>query len=324
MKTVIVDGYIINPGDVSWDGFKTFGEMVIFERLTEDNRSEILRELSTADAAMLRHTMIDEKILEACPSLRFVTLTSTGYDRLTPECLRYARERNVTICNVADYGTPAVSQHAFALLLELCNRVGAHDAAVKRGRWGANGDFCFWDYPLTELDRKTIGIIGFGQIGRAVARMAKGFGMHVLTYSAHIRPEFQNLAEYVSMDELFCRSDVISLHCPLKPETKEIINRKSIAKMKDGVFLINTARGGLLCEADVAEALNRGKIGGAGLDVVAEEPICAENPLLYARNCLITPHQAWAPKETRQRLIDCAVENLRSYLEGHPVHVINP
>lgn len=324
MKTVILDGYIINPGDISWAGFETFGPVQVFDHLTADNRGEALEALRDAQAVFIRQTALNEEILYAAPELEFVSLTSTGYDQLSPGLLRLARERGVTVCNIAEYGAPAVSQHTFALLLELAGRVGAHDEAVKRGRWGADGEFSFRDYPLMELAGKTLGIIGFGQIGRAVARIGAGFGMQVLAYSAHVRPEYQALAEYVPLDDLLCRSHVVTLHCPLKPETRELINRESIAKMRDGALLLNTARGGLLCERDVAQALNSGKLGGAGLDVVAAEPIQRDNPLLTAKNCLITPHLAWAPLETRQRLIDCAVENLRAYLNGSPVHVINP
>lgn len=324
MHIVIVNGHMVNPGDVSWAGFEAFGPVSVLDRSASADRSATFQALQGAQAAVIRQTQIDTELLNACPSLKFINLTSTGYDRLSPDFLRFARQRDVTICNIADYGTPAVSQHTFALLLELSNRVASHDAAVKRGRWGENGDFCFWDYPLMELEGKTLGIIGFGQIGQAVARIAHGFGMRVLAYSAHVRPEGQALAEYVPLEDLLRRSDVVSLHCPLNPETKELINGTNIALMKDGAILLNTARGGLLQEEDIACALNSGKLGGAGLDVVTTEPIQPDNPLLTAKNCLITPHLAWAPRETRQRLIDCAVDNLRAYLDGHPIHVINP
>lgn len=324
MKTVIVNGHTMNPGDVSWASFEAFGPVKVFDYFTPENRKEVFQELAGAQAALIQQTELDEAILAAGPRLKIISLTSTGYERLRPEFLALARERGVTVCNVAGYGTPAVSQHTIALLLELCNRVAVHDGAVRQGRWGRGGERFFWDYPLMELAGKTMGIIGFGEIGRAVARIADAFGMQVVTHSAHVRPEYQKLAEYVSLDELYHRAHVISLHCPLKPETEQLINRESIAEMRDGALLLNTARGGLLCERDVADALNCGKLGGAGLDVVSVEPIRPDNPLLTAKNCIITPHLAWVPRETRQRLIDCAAENLAAFLRGRPIHVINP
>lgn len=324
MKIVIIDGHIINPGDVSWAGFEKLGELSVWRNDSEPDAETLIRELQGAQAAMMRQTAVRREVLEGCPELKFITLTSTGYDQLSPELLNDARERGITICNIPSYGTPAVAQHAFALLLELCNRVGRHDREVREGRWGSKGDFCFWDGALTELSGKTLGVVGLGAIGQAVARIARGFGMHVLAYSPHIRPEYAELVEYVDIGQLYHRSDVISLHCPLKQENREMICKESIAQMKDGAMLINTARGGLLREADVAEALASGKLGGVGVDVVSKEPIQGDNPLLGAPNCVITPHLAWVPRETRQRLIDFAVENLRSYMDGKPVHVINP
>lgn len=324
MKLVIIDGHIINPGDVSWAGFEKLGELSVWNNESEPDAATIIQELQGAQAAMMRQTAVRREVLEACPELKFITLTSTGYDQLSPELLRYARERGITICNIPSYGTPAVAQHAFALLLELCNLVGKHDRAIREGRWGRTGDFCFWDGTLMELNGKTLGVVGLGAIGQAVARIARGFGMHVLAYSPHVRQEYAELVEFVEIEQLYHRSDVISLHCPLKRENREMICEASIAQMKDGAILINTARGGLLREADVAKALASGKLGGVGVDVVSQEPIQEDNPLLHAPNCIITPHLAWVPKETRQRLIDFAIENLRAYLAGEPVHVINP
>ena len=227
------------------------------------------------------------------------------------------------MANVPAYGTAAVAQFAIALLLEICMHVGDHAEAVQEGRWAACADFCFWDTPLIELDGMTMGIIGFGRIGRQVGRIARAMGMRVLAYSRTETEEGRAIAEYVPLDTLLAEADVVSLHCPLFPETAGIINRESIAKMKDGVILLNNARGQLVNEVDLVEALASGKVAAAGLDVVSTEPIKADNPLLKAPNCIITPHISWAPKESRRRIMDCTVENIRAFLNGKPVHVVN-
>ena len=237
--------------------------------------------------------------------------------------IQAARARNIAVCNIPAYSTAAVSQFTFALLLELCHRVGHHDQTVHAGKWAACPDFCCWDTPQIELASKTIGIIGFGRIGQAVGRIANAMGMKVLAYSRSRRPEGEEIAEYVDLDTLLSQSDIISLHCPLFPETEKLINAEAINKMKDGAILLNTARGQIIDEAAVANALKSGKLRGAAMDVVSEEPIRADNPLLSAPNCIITPHMAWAPRETRQRILDVTVENISGYLSGNTINVVN-
>lgn len=245
-------------------------------------------------------------------------MLATGYNVVDTQA---AKEKGIPVCNIPTYGTDAVAQFAFALLLEIAHHVQHHSDAVKQGRWTSCPDFCFWDYPLIELAGKTMGLIGYGRIGQAVARIARAFGMLVIAYDSYQDPKHQDV--YVSLDELLQRSDVISLHCPLFEATKGIINKDSIAKMKDGVIILNNSRGPLIVEQDLADALNSGKVYAAGLDVVSTEPITKDNPLLTAKNCLITPHISWAPKESRQRLMDIAVDNLRSFLAGKSKNVVN-
>ena len=234
-----------------------------------------------------------------------------------------ARAKGIPVCNIPAYGTDAVGQFAIALLLEICHHIGHHDGAVKEGRWEKNPDWCFWDYPLIELAGKTMGIIGFGRIGQATGRIAKAMGMEVIACDEAPNEAGGKIARYVSLEEIFARSDVIALHCPLFPATEGIINRKSIAKMKDGVIIINNSRGPLIVEQDLADALASGKVYAAGVDVVSSEPIRPDNPLLKAKNCIITPHISWAPIESRRRLMDIAVENLKAFIEGKPVNVVN-
>jgi glycerate dehydrogenase len=235
-----------------------------------------------------------------------------------------AKARGIAVTNIPAYGTDAVGQFAIALLLEICHHAGHHDRAVKKGRWEQNPDWCFWDYPLIELAGKTLGVIGFGRIGQTTGRIAKALNMKVIAHDSQITDSGKAIADYVSLDELFARSDVIALHCPLFPSTQGIINKNTIAKMKDGVIIINNSRGPLVVEQDLADALNSGKVYAAGLDVVSTEPIKEDNPLLKAKNCVITPHISWAPKESRQRLMDIAVNNLRAFIDGKPLNVVNP
>jgi len=308
MKIIILDGYTENPGDLSWDGFAALGELTVYDHTPAN---EIISRIGDAEIVITNKTPISAQTFAACPNIRYVGVLATGYNVVDIEA---ARERGIVVANVPTYGTAAVAQHTFALLLELCHHVGAHNAAVQQGRWTNGRDFCFWDYPLTELSGKTIGIIGYGRIGQAVANIARAFGMHVLACSAH-GGEGQ-----VSLEEVLTQSDVISLHCPLTKENEKFINRETIARMKDGVMIINTARGQLIDEEALQKALVSGKVSGAAVDVASVEPIRAENPLLGLENCIITPHIAWAPKESRQRLMDVAVENLASFLEGQPVN----
>ena len=308
MKIIILDGYTENPGDLSWDGFAALGELTVYDHTPAE---EIIPRIGDAEIVITNKTPITAQTLDACPQIRYVGVLATGYNVVDTVA---ARERGIAVANVPTYGTAAVAQHTFALLLELCHHVGAHNAAVQQGRWTNGRDFCFWDYPLTELGGKTMGIIGYGRIGRAVANIARAFGMQVLACSAH------GGEGMVSLEEVLTQSDVISLHCPLTRENEKLINRETIARMKDGVMIVNTARGQLIDEEALREALISGKVSGAAVDVASAEPIRAENPLLGLPNCIITPHIAWAPKESRQRLMDVAVRNLEAFLKGKPVN----
>ena len=320
MNIVILDGYTENPGDLSWDGFRAFGELTVYDRTDVHDTAEIIRRIGGAEIVFTNKTPVTREILDACPSIRMVGVLATGYNVVDTEA---AREKGIPVTNIPAYGTASVGQFAIALLLELCHHIGAHDAAVKAGRWEHSVDFCFWDYPLVELDGKTLGIIGFGRIGQTTGRIAKALGMRVLAYDTHETESGRLIAEYVDLDTLLRTSDVIALHCPLFPETEGLINRETIGKMKDGALLINNSRGPLIVEQDVADALNSGKLAGAAVDVVSTEPIKGDNPLLTARNCIITPHMSWAAREARQRIMDTAVENVRMFLQGTPVNVVN-
>ena len=318
MKIVILDGYTENPGDLSWDGFEQLGELTVYDRTPADLTAE---RIGDADAVILNKTPVGEEIISACPNLRYIGVLATGYNVVDIEA---AQKRGIVVCNIPSYGTNAVAQMTMALLLEICQHVGAQSNAVKNGEWSANADWCFWNYPLIELADKTMGIIGFGRIGQTVGKLAEAFGMKVITNTAAKEKSKISSVKYVELDQLLAESDVISLHCPLFPETKGIINEENIQKMKDGVILLNTSRGPLIDESALAAALKSGKVYAAGLDVVSEEPIRSDNPLLDCDNCIITPHIAWAPKESRQRLMDVAVANLEAYIKGEPVNVVNP
>ncbi|HCW74354.1 MAG TPA: glycerate dehydrogenase [Clostridiaceae bacterium] len=318
MKIVILDGYTENPGDLSWDALAKFGELTVYDRTKAE---DVVARIGDADVVYTNKTPITRTTLEACPNVKFISVLATGYNVVDIEA---AKERNIPVTNIPTYGTDAVSQFAIALLLEMCHHVGEHSEAVKNGEWTNNEDWTFWKHPLIELAGKTMGIIGFGRIGQGTGRIAEALGMKVLAYDAHKRPELiTDTCRYVELDELFSESDFISLHCPLFKETEGIINKENIAKMKDGVKIINTSRGPLIVEEDLRDALNSGKVSGAGVDVVSTEPIRADNPLLQAKNIYITPHIAWAPKESRQRLMDIAVDNMRAFTEGSPINVVN-
>lgn len=318
-RIVVLDGYTENPGDLSWEGLEKLGELRVYDR-TPNDEAEIIRRIGDADIVYTNKTPLTRSIIEGCPGVRMIGVLATGYNVVDTAA---ARERGIPVCNVPDYGTDAVGQYAIALLLEICCRVGQHSEAVHAGRWERCPDFCFWDYPLIELAGKTMGIVGFGRIGQVTARIAKALGMRVIAHSRTERDECRALAEYVDMDTLLAQSDVIMLHCPLFPETERMINRDTIAKMKDGVIIINNGRGPLIDEDDLAGALESGKVYAAGLDVVSCEPIRGDNPLLKAKNCFITPHISWASRESRQRLMDIAVENCAAFLRGEPVNVVN-
>ena len=320
MKIVILDGYTENPGDLSWEGFEKIGELTVYDRTPVSDEGEIIRRIGDAEIVLLNKTKITRKVIESSPNMKYLGILATGYNNVDGAA---ARERGIPFTNIPTYGTAAVGQFAIAMLLEICHRIGHHDRAVKEGRWENCPDFCFWDYPLMELAGKTFGIIGLGRIGKAAARIAGALGMEVIAHDIAQNEEGAQLARYVSRDELYARSDVVSLHCPLFPETEGTINKESIAKMKDGVIIINTARGPLVAEQDLADALNSGKVYAAGTDVVSVEPIKGDNPLLKAKNCYITPHIAWAARESRSRLMDIAVDNLKAFLAGNPVNVVN-
>lgn len=320
MKIVVLDGYTENPGDLSWEGLEQLGELTVYERTSLTNPAEAISRIADAQIVFTNKTPLPEAVFAACKEIRFVGVLATGYNVVD---IAAAKARGIPVCNVPSYGTASVAQFAIALLLEICHHVAHHAQAVHDGRWQTCADWCFWDYPLMELAGKTMGIIGFGRIGQQTGRIAKAMGMEILAYDQYQSEAGRAIGTYVDLDTLLSRSDVIALHCPLFPETKEIINRETIAKMKDGVILLNNSRGPLVREQDLADALNSGKVAAAGLDVVSTEPILPDNPLLTAKNCLITPHISWAPKESRQRIMDCAVSNLKAYLDGAPCNVVN-
>ena len=317
MKIVILDGYVENPGDLSWDGFEALGELVVFDRTPAD---KIIERIGGSEAVIVNKVPISEKTLDACPGIKYIGVTATGFNIVD---VAAAKSKGIPVTNIPTYGTAAVGQFAIALLLEICHHVGHHSLAVKEGRWEKNDDWCFWDYPLIELAEKTMGIIGFGRIGQNTGAIAKAMGMKIIAFDEYPNDTGKSIAEYVSLENLLAESDVISLHCPLFPSTEGIINKESISKMKDGVIIINNSRGPLIVEHDLADALNSGKVYAAGVDVVSIEPIRSDNPLLKAKNCIITPHIAWAPKESRRRLMDIAVNNLKAFKEGNPVNVVN-
>lgn len=320
MKIVVLDGYTENPGDLSWAELEKLGDLTVYDRTSITNEQEIIDRIGDAEVVYTNKTPITKKILDACPSIKFISVLATGYNCID---YNYAAEKGIPVTNVPSYGTASVSQFSIALLLEICHHVGHHNDSVHAGEWANCKDWCYWNYPLIELEGKTIGIIGFGRIGQAEGRVAKALGMKVLAYDVYPNASGKEIGDYVDLETLFACSDVITLHCNLTPENTGLINKENISKMKDGVILINNARGQLIVEEDVADALNSGKMAAAGLDVVYTEPIREDNPLLKAKNCIITPHISWAPKESRQRIMDCAVENLKAYQNQAPINVVN-
>ena len=316
-KIVILDGYTENPGDLSWEGFEKLGQLTVYERTPAD---KIIERIGDADAVIVNKCPVSRETMDACPNIKYIGVLATGYNIVD---VAAAKEKGIIVSNIPTYGTTAVAQFVFALLLEICHHVDAHSNAVKAGDWTNNKDWCFWNYPLIELAGKTMGVIGFGRIGQNTAQIAKALGMNIIAYDEYPNDAGRAIGEYVSLDELFARSDVISLHCPLFPSTQGIINKENIAKMKDGVIIINTSRGPLVVEQDLYDALESGKVYAAGVDVVSTEPIREDNVLLKAKNIFITPHIAWAPKESRMRLMDIAVENLAKFYAGEPVNVVN-
>ena len=318
MKIVVLDGYTLNPGDLSWSGLEALGELTVYDRTPA---SEAAARIGDADIVLTNKCPVTARTVAVCPNLKFIGVLATGYNIVDIDA---ASRAGIAVTNVPAYGTDAVSQFTIALLLELCHHVGAHSDSVKSGDWESCPDWCYWNSPLIELAGKTMGIIGFGRIGQGTGRIAQAMGMRVLAFDAHPNPDLETDAcHYADLDTLLAQSDVIVLHCPLFPETEGIINRNTIAKMKDSVLIVNDSRGQLIVEEDLRAALNSGKVAGAAVDVVSTEPIRADNPLLHARNVIITPHIAWAPRESRQRLLEIAVGNLRAFLAGEVRNVVN-
>ena len=318
MKIVILDGKALNPGDLSYDSLKQFGEVTIYPRT--ETEAEVIDRIGDSEIVLVNKVPITETVLAACPNIRLICVQATGYNIV--DCKACAA-RGIPVTNVPTYGTSAVAQFTMALILEMCHRVGLHNHSVHQGDWAKADSFCYWLTPQMELAGKTLGIIGFGRIGQAVGRLAAAFGMKVITYNRSESEEGRKIADYVDLNTLFTQSDIVSLHCPLFPETEKIINASNIAKMKDGAMLVNTARGGLVDEEALVEALESGKLRYAAVDVVSQEPMKEDNPLLKTRKVIITPHIAWAPVESRQRLMDCVEENIRAYLNGTPQNTVN-
>ena len=320
MKIVVLDGYTENPGDLSWEPMKDLGELTIYDRTSVTESPLIADRIGDAEIIVTNKTPISRETIDKCPNLKAIAVFATGYNVVDYE---YAKEKMIAVMNVPTYGTQIVGQYAVGLLLEICSHFAHHDQAVREGRWEHNIDWCFWDYPMIELSGKTAGIIGFGRIGQTTGKILKAMNMRVLANDKFESDTGREIAEYVDRETLFRESDVIFLHCPLFPDTEGLINKDNIAKMKDGVILINNSRGGLVAEQDLADALNSGKVYAAGLDVVSTEPIRGDNPLLGAKNCLITPHISWAAQAARQRIMDITVDNLRAFIEGHPINIVN-
>ena len=318
MKIVVLDGYTENPGDLSWAPLEALGDLTVYDRTPADLVAE---RIGDAEIVYTNKTPVTRETMDACPNIQFISVLATGYNIVD---VAAAKEKGIPVTNIPVYGTAPVGQFAIALLLEICHHIGHHDRAVHEGRWESNPDWCFWEYPLIELAGKTMGIIGFGRIGQTTGRIAKALGMKILANDAYPSEAGKEIAAYVDLESLLAQSDVIALHCPLFPETEGIINKDTIAKMKDGVIIINNSRGPLIVEQDLADALDSGKVAAAAVDVVSTEPIKGDNPLLTAKNCIITPHISWAPKESRERIMMYAAENLQAFLDGAPVNVVNP
>lgn len=318
MKIVILDASALNPGDMSYDCIRQFGDVTLYQKT--DTEAQAIERIGDSQIVLVNKVPITRRILDACPNIRLICIQATGYNIVDCDA---CDARGIPVTNVPSYGTAAVAQFTLALMLETCHQIGLHNTSVHQGDWIRSDRFCYWLTPQMELAGKTLGIYGFGRIGRAVGQLAKAFGMRVLAYSRSQYPEGREIGEYVDLDTLLRESDFLSLHCPQTPQTEKLINRETLAMMKDGTILINTARGGLLDEEAVAQALVSGKLRAAALDVVSQEPMAEGNPLLSAPNCIITPHIAWAPLESRQRLLDCVVENIRCFLDGKPQNVVN-
>ena len=322
MKAVVLDGYTLNPGDISWSGLEKLCDTTVYDRTAYSIRGaeEIVSRAADAEIVFTNKTPLTAEILARLPKLKYIGVLATGYNVVD---VAAAAKQGITVTNIPTYGTDSVAQMAIALLLELCHHIGLHNDAVHAGEWSNNVDWCFWKTPLIELSGKTMGILGLGRIGRSTARIAQALGMKVVAFDSYHDANLESeTLRYAELDELFAAADVIALHCPLFDSTLGIINKKNIAKMKPGVMIINNSRGPLIAEQDLADALNDGRVGGAALDVVSTEPIREDNPLLKAKNCILTPHMSWAPVESRQRLMDIAIDNLRHFMDGNAVNVV--
>ncbi len=320
MKIVVLDGYTENPGDLSWEGLEALGQVTVYDRTSYVDAPVIAERIGDAQVAVVNKTPITRATVDRCLELKMVAVLATGYNVVDYE---YCREKGILVANVPAYGTDIVGQYAVGLLLEICSHFWCHSESVHKGRWAASTDWCYWDYPMIELAGKTAGIIGLGRIGQTTARILGAMNMRVMACDSHHSDAGKAVAEYVDLDRLLAESDVIFLHCPLFPETQGIINKETIARMKDGVILINNSRGQLVVEQDLADALNSGKVYAAGLDVVSTEPVKPDNPLLGAKNCIITPHISWAAREARQRIMDITVANIQAFMDGKPVNAVN-
>ena len=320
MKIVVLDGYTENPGDLTWDSLSNLGELTVYDRTSYTESPVIAERIGEAEIVVVNKTPVSRETIDRCSNMKMIAVLATGYNVV--DCA-YAREKGIAVCNVPSYGTASVSQFSIALLLEICHHIGIHSESVHAGCWSASKDWCYWDYPLIELDGKTIGIIGFGRIGQAEGRIAKALGMKVIAYDLYLNDSGRKIAQYVDLDTLYSLSDVITLHCNLTPDNTRMINQESIAKMKNGVIIINNSRGQLIDEQDPSTALKSGKVAAAGLDVVSTEPIMPDNPLLDAPNCIITPHISWAPKESRQRIMNVTTDNISAFIAGKPINVVN-
>lgn len=317
MKIVLLDGFTLNPGDLDWKTLAAMGELTVHDRT---DASLIAARIGDAEIVLTNKAPISADTIRACPNIRYIGVLATGYNIVDVSA---AKSAGIVVTNIPTYGTDAVAQFAIALLLEICHHAGDHARSVRDGEWARNPDWCYWHYPLIELAGKTLGIVGFGRIGQRTGQIARALGMRVLAFDEFPNPALEKEGvAYASLDRVLVESDVVSLHCPLTDKTKGMINRESLSRMKDGAILINTSRGLLIDEAALAEALDSGKLRGAAVDVVSSEPIGPDNPLLKAKNMLITPHIAWAPFESRVRLMDIAVENLRAYLAGSPKNTV--
>ena len=317
MKIVVLDRPRENPGELDWSALNDLGDVTLYDRSAPD---QVIDRIGDAEIVMLNKAVVTAEAFEKCPNIKFISVIGTGYNVVDVEA---ARAHGVPVSNVPSYGTEAIAQHAIALLLEITNHVGYHDGEVRKLRSGGANDWCFWDYPSIELENKTMGIIGLGRIAKYTARIASAMGMRVIAYDVFRDPAMENIVEYVDLDDLYARSDVVVLHCPLFADNERMINRESIAKMKNGVIFINNSRGALMDEEAVADALISGKMYAAGIDAVTNEPITADNPLLRAPNVYLTPHISWAALECRTRLKDRAIDNVRAYINGAPKNIVN-